>query len=69
MDKNNFPRLDKTVFSIVSLEEADNDEMEFWRSKTPYERLDALETLRQIFYGYDPATTRLQRIFEITERA
>ena len=69
MDENNFPRLDKTVFSVVSLEEADDDEVEFWLSKTPYERLDALETLRQIFYGYDPATTRLQRIFEIAERA
>jgi len=69
MDENNFPRLDKTVFSVISLEEADNDEVEFWLSKTPYERLDALETLRQIFYGYDPATTRLQRIFEIAERA
>ena len=69
MDENNFPRLDKTVFSVISLEEADNDEVEFWLSKTPYERLDALETLRQIFYGYDPATTRLQRFFEIAERA
>ncbi|MBI5351836.1 MAG: hypothetical protein HZB50_04280 [Chloroflexi bacterium] len=68
MDENNFPRLDKTVFSVVSLEEADNDEMEFWLSKTPYERLDALETLRQVFYGYNPTTTRLQRVFEITER-
>jgi hypothetical protein len=68
MDENNFPRLDKTVFSVVSLEEADSDEVEFWLSKTPYERLDALETLRQIFYGYNPTTTRLQRIFEITER-
>jgi hypothetical protein len=68
MDENNFPRLDKTVFSVVSLEEADSDEVEFWLSKTPYERLDALETLRQIFYGYNPTTTRLQRIFEIAER-
>lgn len=68
MDENNFPRLDKTVFSVISLEEADNDEVEFWLSKTPYERLDALETLRQIFYGYNPTTTRLQRILEITER-
>jgi hypothetical protein len=69
MDENTFPRLDKTVFSVVSLEEADDDEVKFWLSKTPYERLDALETLRQIFYGYDPNTTRLQRLFEIAERA
>ena len=69
MDENQFPKLDRTAFSVVSLEDADNDEMEYWLSKTPYERLDALETLRQIFYGYDPATTRLQRVLEIIERA
>jgi hypothetical protein len=69
MNENNFPRLDKTVFSVVTLEEADDDEVKFWLSKTPYERLDALETLRQIFYGYDTTTTRLQRLFEIAERA
>jgi hypothetical protein len=68
MDDNKFPRLDKTVFSVVSLEKADDDEVAFWLSKTPYERLDALETLRQIFYGYDPTTLRLQRLFEIAER-
>jgi hypothetical protein len=69
MNEKSFPRLDKTVFSVVTLEEADDDEVKFWLSKTPYERLDALETLRQIFYGYDPTTTRLQRLFEIAERA
>jgi hypothetical protein len=69
MNENQFPRMNKKAVSIVSLEEADNEEVEYWLSKTPYERLDALETLRQIFYGYDPATTRLQRVLEITERA
>ena len=68
MDENEFPRLDRTAFSLVSLEEADNDQMEYWLSKTSYERLDPLETLRQIFYGYDPTTTRLQRVLEIAER-
>jgi hypothetical protein len=68
MEENKSPHFDKTVFSVISLEEADQDEVEFWLSKTPYERLDALETLRQIFYGYDPTTLRLQRLFEIAER-
>lgn len=63
-----FPRIDRTAFSVVSLDEADGDEVEYWLSRTPYERLDALETLRQIVYGYDPITARLQRIFEIAER-
>lgn len=69
MEENQFPKVDRTAFSVVSLDEADTDEMEYWLSKSPYERLEALEILRQIFYGYDPATTRLQRILEITERA
>jgi hypothetical protein len=41
------------------------NDRQFWLSKTPDERFEALEILRQIVYGYDPATERLQRIFEI----
>jgi hypothetical protein len=67
MDENNFPRLDKTVFSVVSLEEADSDEKEYWLSKTPYERLQYMELLRRINYGIS-AVARLQRVFEIAER-
>jgi len=29
--------------------------------------MEALELTRQIVYGYDPATTRLQRVLEIAE--
>ena len=39
----------------------------YWREKSPRERMEALELLRQIIYGYDPATTRLQRVFEVAE--
>jgi len=67
MDENNFPRLDKTVFSVVSLEEADSDEKEYWLSKTPYERLQYMELLRRINYGTS-AVARLQRVFEVAER-
>jgi hypothetical protein len=56
MNENQFPKMDKTVFSVESLEEANNDEVEYWLSKTPYERLNALETLSQIFHGCDPTT-------------
>ena len=65
---NSLPRLDKTAFSVSTLEQNDEDEKAYWLSKTPYERLDAVETMRQIVYGYDPATTRLQRVFEVTEK-
>ncbi|HOC31861.1 MAG: hypothetical protein GYA63_01750 [Armatimonadetes bacterium] len=59
-------RIDRTAFSVVSLRDAD-DEVAYWRLKTPVERLQALETIRQILYGYDPITARLQRVFEVAE--
>ena len=40
---------------------------QYWLSKTPAERFEALELLRQIAYGYDPVTERLQRVFEVTK--
>jgi hypothetical protein len=60
-------RLDKTAFSVASLTD-ESDEKDYWLSKSSYERLRALELMRQIAYGYDPATERLQRVFEIAER-
>lgn len=65
-DSSDF-KIDKTAFSVVPLSQAD-DEKEYWLSKTPQERLQALEFIRQVLYGYDPATTRLQRVFEVVKR-
>ena len=59
--------LDKAVFTVGSLTEP-SDEKEYWLTKSPYERLAAVETMRQIIYGYDPFTARLQRFFEVTQR-
>ena len=60
-------RMDKTVVSIGTLEEQ-GDDQEYWVSKTPSERLEALEIMRQIMYGYDPATARLQMVFTISKQ-
>jgi hypothetical protein len=69
MDENQFPRMDKTVFSVVSsFEEADKQDKEYWLSRTPLERLQHMELLRRINYGSN-ATARLQRVLEITEKA
>ena len=65
-DQSHF-RMDKTAFSVTTLSEKTNDK-EYWLSKTPQERMQALELMRQINYGYDPATARLQRVLEIVER-
>lgn len=59
-------RMDKTVVSIGALSEQ-GDEREYWASKTPAERLQAVEFMRQVMYGYDPDTARLQRVFTIAE--
>ena len=44
------------------------EEKRFWIKKTPLERLDAVELMRQIVYGYVPTSDRLQRIFTVAER-
>ena len=67
MNLINSIRLKKSAFTISSLHE-ESDEKAYWSSKTPYERLEALEFMRQMIYGYDPTTTRLQRVLTITQR-
>ena len=47
---------------LLSREEAEREDRVFWHSKTPAERLAAAEQLRQIAYGYDAATARIQAV-------
>jgi hypothetical protein len=62
-------RMDKTAFSVVSsFEEAEAADKEYWRTQSPQARLAALELVRQVAYGYDPAFARLERILEVVER-
>jgi len=60
-------KMDKSAFSVVDLDGDPGGDRDYWRTKTPQERLLALELLRQIHYGYDPTTERLQRVFEVVE--
>jgi hypothetical protein len=68
MNKDVFPAINKTAFSVGSLFD-ESDEKSYWLSRTPAERMQAVELMRQIIYGYDPSTTRLQRVLEITQRS
>ena len=61
-------RMDKNVVVLQAQEEG-SDKKAYWASRTPEERLQALEMMRQIAYGYDPTTTRLQRILEVIPQA
>jgi hypothetical protein len=59
-------RMDKTAFSVGRLTDEPDDKA-YWLTKSPQERWQAIELLRQLNYGYDPATARLQRVLELAE--
>ncbi len=62
-------KLDKSSISFSKLDDKDSD-LEYWLSKAPAERLQAVELLRILMYGYDPATASVsggQRVFETAE--
>ncbi len=59
-------RLYKSALIVTSLSD-ESEEKEYWSNKSPEERWQAIEQMRQIIYGYDPFTSRLQRVLTITQ--
>ena len=45
MNEFQWPRLDKTKFSVVSLYDREDD-LQYWKNATPEERLEAMELMR-----------------------
>ncbi|MEK6766384.1 MAG: hypothetical protein AABY49_09210 [Planctomycetota bacterium] len=60
------PRLDKTALTISSLQD-ETEELNYWLSKSPSERMEAIEINRKMVYGKDRTSSRLQRFLEISE--
>ncbi len=54
--------IESSAARLLSREEAEREDRLFWHSKTPAERLAAAEQLRQVAYGYDAATARIQAV-------
>ncbi|HEX8236841.1 MAG TPA: hypothetical protein VF600_12865 [Abditibacteriaceae bacterium] len=67
MDIVTTARMDKTVLEVGTLSEQ-GDDREYWAGKTPLERLEAVEFMRQVMYGYNPSTTRLQRVLTVAQQ-
>ncbi|NBS88864.1 hypothetical protein EBS67_02490 [bacterium] len=67
MDTQNSHRINKSILTVSSLLDL-SDDKDFWLSKTPSERLQFVEILRQLNYGQTISTARLQRILTIAER-
>jgi len=61
-------KMDRRAISVVRLDEQDDHDKRYWRGKSPHERFQAVEETRQMIYGYDPASTRLQRVLEVARR-
>jgi hypothetical protein len=60
------PRLNKKIVKVTSLNDIE-EEKKYWMSKSPLERIEAIEINRRMIYGQDRTTSRLQRFFEIAE--
>ena len=63
---DNLPRLNKKIVKVTSLDDIE-EEKRYWMSKSPLERIEAIEINRRMIYGQDRVTSRLQRFFEIAE--
>ena len=59
-------KLDKTVISVVSLSD-DSGEKAYWQTRTPGERLQMMQLLREINYGHAATSARLQRVLSVAE--
>ena len=44
-------RVDRSHLSLTSFDEAAADDIDYWMSRTPTERIEALEYLRRWVYG------------------
>ncbi|MEW6703125.1 MAG: hypothetical protein AB1298_10475 [Bacteroidota bacterium] len=59
----------KKVIKKIALKDKHNYDLEYWLSKTPEERISAIEFLRQQFYETENGSTpRLQRVVKIIKR-
>ena len=66
--KQKLPRLDKSAISVGRVRD-DREEVLYWLSVDPLERLRAVETNRRMVYGERRVTSRLQRFLEVVERS
>jgi hypothetical protein len=57
----------RTFGAYKSFAEADAELRAYWHSRTPQERMEALETLRISNYGEETINARIPRVFGVPE--
>jgi len=58
--------MDSAVISVGSFAD-EPDDLAYWLSQKPEDRLAGIEFLRQQFFSYGKARPELRRLFEVTE--
>ena len=59
--------IERDKISIGSVTD-DYDDLSYWLSKSPEERIEGVEFLRRQFYSYGEAEQEFRRFLEVTER-
>jgi len=53
----------------VTFQEAEELDIQYWKTSTPEEKLDTLQVLREIYYTFkNENRTRLQRVYRIIKQ-
>ncbi len=60
-------KVDRQIITVSTLRDKSDDE--YWHSRTPTERLVALQINRQAAYGESNASRGLQRVLEVIKRS
>ena len=58
-------KIKRDVFEIVDLKNA--DDKNYWLTKSPIERIEAIEFMRKVMFGNDRVSRRLQRVLTAVE--
>jgi hypothetical protein len=58
-------KIQKNFIEAITLHDACDDK--YFLTRTPLERLEAIEFMRKAMFGHDRVSARLQRILEIAE--
>ncbi|MCB1211990.1 MAG: hypothetical protein KDK97_21895 [Verrucomicrobiales bacterium] len=59
-------QIQRVITTFVSHDDREANERSEWRAMTPLQRLQAVETMRQLNHPkYDPAADRLQRFYTV----
>lgn len=59
-------KIDGNLIQVVAMKDIDElEDIRYWLSRSPRERLEGIEAMRQSMYSYDPISERLPRFFEI----